>query len=308
MTLPTKPAVSEQWLDGTGGRIFTRHWPAEGTARASLVICHGVNSHGGQYIRAAEDFSSRGFAVTALDLRGRGKSDGERFYAESIDDYVSDLSLAIDYARSRHPELPLYLLGHSAGGVTATTYALDHQDRIAGLICESFAFRVFAPNLALKLLEGASHIAPHAHVLRLKMEDFSRDPDWVSELEADPLTQDEVQPVATVAAFARAGERFEREFARITLPVLILHGTADKATRPDGSQQFFDEAGSSDKTLKLYEGHYHDLLNDFGKEDVIDDIAGWIDERLGAGERPARTSYGASEADGKMVVGDPSPA
>jgi alpha-beta hydrolase superfamily lysophospholipase len=146
---------------------------------------------------------------------------------------------------------------------------------------------VFAPNFALKLLEGASHIAPHAHVLRLKMEDFSRDPDWVAELEADPLTDDEVQPVATVAAFARAGERFEHEFPRITLPVLILHGTADKATRPDGSQQFFDEAGSADKTLKLYEGHYHDLLNDFGKEEVINDIVGWIDARLSAGELPA---------------------
>jgi acylglycerol lipase len=287
MTFPEKTAVSEQWLDGTGGRIFTRHWAAEGMPRASLVICHGVNSHGGQYLRAGEDFASRGFAVTALDLRGRGKSDGERFYVESIDDYVSDLSLTIEYARSRNPELPVYLLGHSAGGVTATTYALDYQNRIAGLICESFAFRVFAPNFALKLLEGASHIAPHAHVLRLKMEDFSRDPDWVSELEADPLTDDEVQPVATVAAFARAGERFEREFPRITLPVFILHGTADKATRPDGSQQFFDEAGSSDKTLKLYEGHYHDLLNDFGKEGVIDDIAGWIEARLGSSERPA---------------------
>jgi acylglycerol lipase len=272
--------MTEEWLDGTGGRIFTRHWEPVGTAKANLVICHGVNSHGGQYIRAAEEFAARGFAVTALDLRGRGKSDGERFYAESIGDYVSDLSLAIELGRSKHPDLPLYLLGHSAGGVTSVTYTLDYQERIDGLICESFAFRVFAPNFALKLLEGASHLVPHAHVLRLKMEDFSRDPDWVAQLNADPLTEGEVQPVQTVAAFARAGERFEREFGRITLPVLILHGTDDKATRPDGSQQFFDEAGSADKTLKLYDGYYHDLLNDIGRERVMDDIIAWIDERL----------------------------
>ena len=112
------------------------------------------------------------------------------------------------------------------------------------------------------------------------MEDFSRDPAWVAALNADPLTEGEVQPVATVAAFARAGERFEREFGRITLPVLILHGTADKATRPDGSQQFFDEAGSADKILKLYEGHYHDLLNDLGREQVMDDIVQWMEKRL----------------------------
>lgn len=273
-------AAEEVWLGPDGARIFVRHWPAVGEPKASLAICHGVNSHGGQYIRAAEAFAAAGFAVTALDLRGRGKSDGERFYVESVDDYVSDLSQSIEFARSKHPELPVFLLGHSAGGVTSVTYALDYQDRIAGLICESFAFRVYAPNFALKLLEGASHFVPHAHVLRLKMEDFSRDPEWVAALNADPLTDDEVQPVQTVAALARAGERFEREFGRITLPLLIMHGTEDKATRPDGSQQFFDAASSADKTLKLYEGHYHDLLNDIGREQVIADIIGWIDARL----------------------------
>jgi acylglycerol lipase len=284
----TIPAT-EQWLDGTAGRIFTRHWEPSEMPRANLVICHGVNSHGGQYIRAGEEFAARGFAVTALDLRGRGKSDGERFYAESIDDYVSDLGQAIELGRSKHPDLPVYLLGHSAGGVTSVTYALDYQDRIDGLICESFAFRVFAPNFALKLLEGASHVAPHAHVLKLKMEDFSRDPEWVSQLNADPMTLDEVQPVATVAAFARAGERFDREFGRITLPVLILHGTADHATRPDGSEQFYREAGSTDKTLKLYEGHYHDLLNDLGREQVMADIVDWIDARLPVREEAQMT-------------------
>lgn len=280
MTATAIAPATEQWLDGSGGKIFTRHWEPESAAKANLVLCHGVNSHGGQYIRAGETFAARGFAVTALDLRGRGKSDGERFYIDSIDDYVSDLALAIELGRSKHPDLPLYLLGHSAGGVTAVTYALDHQDKLNGLICESFAFRVYAPNFALKLLEAVDHIAPHAHVLKLKMEDFSRDPEWVAQLNADPLTKDEVQPVGTVAAFARSGERFEREFERITLPVLILHGTADKATRPDGSQEFFDKAGSTDKSLKFYESHYHDLLNDLGREEVFDDIVTWIDERV----------------------------
>lgn len=280
--------VREEWLDAKGGlRIFTRHWSPAGAPKASIVICHGVNSHGGQYVRAAEAFVSRGFAVTALDLRGRGRSEGERFYVDSIDDYVSDLSQTIELARSHHPDRPLFLLGHSAGGVTSTTYALDYQDRLDGLICESFAFRVYAPNFALKLLEGASHFVPHAHVLKLKMEDFSRDPEWVAQLNADPLTHNEVQPVQTVAAFARAGERFEREFSRITLPVFILHGTADHATRPDGSQEFFDKASSKDKALKLYEGHYHDLLNDLGREQVMDDIIGWIEARIGSAQSAA---------------------
>ncbi len=281
MILASANLPKEQWLEGKGSlRIFTRHWRPQGMTKAALVICHGVNSHSGQYIRAAEEFAAEGYAVTALDLRGRGKSEGQRFYTQSIDDYVSDLSQTVELAKSLDPDTPLFLLGHSAGGVIAVSYALDYQERINGLICESFAFRVYAPDVALGLLKGASHIAPHLHVLKLRMEDFSRDPDWVAQLLADPLTRDEVQPVQTVAALARAGDRFEREFDHITLPILILHGTADKATRPDGSQQFFDNAGSTDKQLILYEDHYHDLLNDIGRAQVMTDITGWMDARL----------------------------
>ncbi|MES2903366.1 MAG: lysophospholipase [Pseudomonadota bacterium] len=285
MTASIVASPTEQFLEDEDGgpRLFTRHWrpAADAAPRAAVVICHGVNSHGGQYLWAGEQLAAAGFAVTALDLRGRGQSAGERYYIETIDEYVADVARAIGLARLKDPDLPVYLLGHSAGGVTSVTYALDHQEQIAGLICESFAFRVFAPDFALKLLEGASHVLPHAHVLKLKNEDFSRDPAWVTALNADPYTQGESQPVATVAAFARAGERFGREFPRITLPLLILHGTDDKATRPDGSQQFFDQAGSVDKTLKLYDGHYHDLLNDYGREQVMADIIGWIGKRIG---------------------------
>jgi len=281
MMLAETDPPQEQWLEGKGGlKIFTRHWRPAAEPKAALVICHGVNSHGGQYLGAAAEFTRRGFAVTALDLRGRGRSEGERFYVEHVDDYVSDLSQTIELARSHDPDLPLYLLGHSAGGVTSVSYALDYQDRIDGLICESFAFHVYAPDFALGLLKGASHLTPHLHVLKLKMEDFSRDPEWVAALLADPLTHDEVQPVQTVAALVRAGDRMDKEFGTITLPVLIMHGTADKATRPDGSQQFYDQAGSADKQLILYEDYYHDLLNDLGKERVFDDIAGWIEARL----------------------------
>ena len=99
-------------------------------------------------------------------------------------------------------------------------------------------------------------------------------------MDDDPLIDDETQPSSTVAALVRADERLKKEFPKITLPVLILHGTADRATRPSGSQLFHDTAGSADKTLKLYEGHFHDLLNDVGKDGVMADILAWIDAGL----------------------------
>jgi alpha-beta hydrolase superfamily lysophospholipase len=254
----------------------------EGKPRGVLVICHGVNSHGGQYAWPAEQFVKSGLAVYALDLRGRGKSEGERFYVEDVADYVGDVSGTIAIAKSRHPGLALFLLGHSAGGVVSASYTLDNQAELAGFICESFAFQVPAPGFALAAIKAVSHVAPRLPVLTLKNDDFSRDPNAVAALNSDPLIAHEVQPAITVAALVRADERLREEFPQITIPVFIMHGTEDKATVCHGSEFFHQTVGSKDKTLKLYQGHYHDLLNDLGKETVVADIVSWIDKRLPA--------------------------
>ncbi len=260
--------------------IHVRAFPPVGRPRAAVVMCHGVNSHGGQYLWPGTQFAAAGLAAFALDLRGRGKSDGERYYVQDISEYVADVASVIALAKSRHPGLPVFLFGHSAGGVVACSYALDHQAEIAGLICESFAFKVPAPDAALAVIKALSHVAPRLPVLKLKNEDFSRDPIAVRILNSDPLTLNEAQPARTVAALVRANERLRREFPRITVAMLILHGTDDRATMASGSQFFHDTAGSKDKTLKLYDGHYHDLLNDVGKDAVLADIKAWIDARI----------------------------
>jgi acylglycerol lipase len=279
---PQPSKAREETIQGSGGlEIFVRSWrPASTPARGVLAIVHGLNSHSGYYTHVAEQLTSIGLAVYALDLRGRGRSDGERFYVEKFADYEGDVERLIALVKSRDPGLPLFLLGHSAGGVVACLYALDHQPELAGLICESFAFQVPAPDFALALLKGLSRVAPHAHVLKLHNQDFSRDPQVVKAMNEDPLIANEVQPTETVAEMVRADERLKREFPNLTLPLLILHGTHDKATRPAGSQFFYDTARSTDKTLKFYEGHFHDLLNDLGKETVIADIQTWLTARI----------------------------
>lgn len=270
----------EEVRGSTGMKLFVRHWPAAPAARGVVMIAPGFNSHSGYYEGVAAALTARGVEVYAVDLRGRGQSDGDRFYVESFDDYVSDIASLADHVKARGKDVPVFLLGHSAGGVVACLYALDHQAALAGLICESFAFRVPAPDFALAVLKGLSHIAPHAHVLRLKNEDFSRDPAVVARMNADPLIAHESQPTQTVAAMVRADERLATAFPQLTLPILILHGTADRATRPEGSQTFFDQAGASDKTLKIYQGAFHDPLNDVDREAVLADILTWLEERL----------------------------
>ena len=275
--------LQEENLKGSSGlKLHIRSWPATGNARAVVVMCHGVNSHGGQYLWSGEQFAKAGFAAYALDLRGRGKSEGERLYVDTVAEYVDDVAATIELAKSRNPGLPVFLLGHSAGGVVSATYTLDNQKELAGFICESFAFQVYAPGFALAAIKGLSHIAPRLPVLKLPLEAFTRDSAALAALKADPLIANENQPAATVAALVRADERLMEEFPNIRIPVFIMHGTADKATVPAGSQVFFDTVGAKDKTLKLYKDHFHDLLNDTGKELVMADIVAWIDKRLPA--------------------------
>lgn len=267
----------------TGARelqIFVRSWRPAIQPKAVVAICHGVKSHSGYYFWAAEQLVARGFAVYALDLHGRGKSDGDRYYLDKFSDYTDDVDALLRLARSREPGLPVFLLGHSAGGVISGVYTLDHQAELAGFICESFAFQVYAPDFALAALKGLSHVAPHAHVLFLKNEDFSRDPAVVKFMNEDPLIAHEAQPTKTVAQLVYADERLKREFGLMTLPVMILHGTSDKVTKPGGSQFFYDQVGSVDKTLKLYDGYAHDLLNDVGREVVMNDIIAWLERHL----------------------------
>ena len=233
--------MTEGTFAGVGGiEVFTREWQPTGEPHGVVVISHGFNSHSGQHEWAAQQLTSGGLAVYALDHRGRGRSDGERFFVERFADYTGDLATFIDLVKVREPGLPVFLLGHSAGGVIACGYAFDHQEEIAGLICESFAYQVPAPLIA-----------------------------------------NESAPTETVAEMVRADERLKREFPRITLPLQILHGTADKATKPNGSKELYETAGSNDKMLKLDEGHFHDLLADVGRQQVMADIQAWIDAHLG---------------------------
>ena len=274
-----EPIISN-FRNKAGLNIFTRTWlPQQGT-KGSIVLVHGFNAHSGYYQWVADQFITIGIAVYALDLHGRGQSEGERFYVQNIYDYVAEVDQLVDIAKAANANLPLFLLGHSAGGVVASLYALDHAQKINGLISVSFAFEVPAPDFALAVLKGLSHLAPHLHTIKLKNEDFSRNPDEVHIMNNDPFTAHESQPTKTMEQLVLADERLKNEIPTITLPLLILHGTADKAARYTGSQFFYDHAASTDKTLKLYEGHYHSLLTDTDKEIVMADIKAWTIKQL----------------------------
>jgi acylglycerol lipase len=272
-------AKTSVFSNDKGQNVFYRNWIYNGKPKGIVIIVHGLNSHSGYYDHFAKELNENGYEVYAIDLRGRGESEGERYYISDYHDIISDIDILLSIAKCEHLAAPIFLLGHSAGGVFASVYALHHQSKLRGLISESFAFQLPVPAFALATMKFLSHIIPHVRLVKLNNEDFSRDQSVVDRMNKDPLLANEKQPTKTMQQLLLAAEHLKKEMPEIKIPLLILHGTADKATSPSGSQYFMEHASSNDKQLKLYEGHYHDLLNDKYNGIIVKDIVRWLNER-----------------------------
>lgn len=267
-------------FEGAGGvEIFWQWWRPPGQ-RAAVVLAHGASEHSSRYAWAAEQLAERGYATYALDHRGHGHSEGPRAYVDRMDNVVADLDQLVDRATAAHPDAPLFLLGHSMGGCVAIAYTLRHQERLNGLVLS-------APLAALEAaspVERAagrvlSVVAPKLGVYGIDSSTVSRDPEVVRDYDADPLNYHGKLPARTVHELSQTVGSFPDEVNRLTLPMLLMHGTADKLVPPHGTEMIDERAGARDKTMIRYEGLYHELLNEPERERVVADIADWLDER-----------------------------
>jgi acylglycerol lipase len=259
-------------------KISYKRWKTNGRPKAIVLIVHGLNSHSGYYRNFAAQLCESEFEVYAGDLRGRGESEGERYYIHDFEDIIADIDQLYAIVNAEHPMLPVFLFGHSAGGVFASLYAERYQYKLKGFISESFALQLPAPGFALAIMKVLGSIIPHKQLVKLKNADFSRDKDFVELMNADPLLADEKQPARTMQQLILAGQLLKSKIPDMKLPILILHGTADRATNFAGSKYFMKHAGTADKQLELYEGYYHDLLNDHLGALVVKDIINWLNK------------------------------
>ena len=272
-------------LRGVGGlTLFTRTWlPSAGAPTAVIVLAHGAGEHSGRYAHVAERLTAEGMALHALDHRGHGRSEGRRAYVDRVANAVEDLDQLVARAREEHAGLPLFLLGHSMGGLLALAYALRYQDRLDGLLLSAplAALETVSPvvRAAGRLL---SAVAPTLGIFDVDPERVSRDPDVVRAYEEDPLVHHGKLPARSVGEFAAAVDRFPSQVPVLSLPLLVMHGTGDRIVPVAASLMVNDGAGSDDKQLELYEGLYHEILNEPEQDRVMDDIVAWVNVRLPA--------------------------
>ena len=178
--------------------------------------------------------------------------------------------------------MPLFLFGHSMGGALCALYAIERSQAFRGLILSSPAVEVdddIAP--LLRNVAGVlGALLPTLPTIRTPDDAISRDPAVVAAAEADPLSYHGRVLARTGAQFIRTAERIQEHMAAIALPLLVFHGTADKLTSPHASRMLYEHARSADKTLNLYEGLYHETFNEPEKEQVLRDVAAWIEARI----------------------------
>jgi lysophospholipase len=265
------------FLAGQGGRrIFWQAWTPEATARAVVVLVHGAGEHGGRYEHVAARLVDEDYAVYAADHRGHGRSDGPRALVDRLKNAVSDLDRLVVIAASEHPGVPVFMLGHSMGGTIAVVYALDHQNRLAGMILSGPLAAIDAPAPVRAAGRVLSMLAPRLPMIGVDPSLVSRDPEVVAAYRSDPLVHHGKLPARTVAELAAAIDRFPDRAPEITLPTLILYGSADGLCPPRGSDLLSERIGTPDKTVKRYDGLYHEILNEPEREQVLDDICAWL--------------------------------
>jgi acylglycerol lipase len=271
----------EVWIPASGniqlvGKRFRPHSDPAGL----VVFIHGLLEHSGRYDHLASTLATAGYEVVSVDLRGHGRSGGARAWIRCFGEYLDDLDNILVWAREGREHLPLFLLGHSMGGLITALWTTQNPGRPRGLILSAPAVvigRIFPFLRALAPV--AAVLLPWARVVRLGAQSLSQDAQVVADFLADPLVVHDRIPLRTGNEILRASRQLRMRAHLLVAPLLILHGTADRICSLRGSQLLFERARTNDKTLRIYPGFYHDLFHEPDAAQVIGDLLQWLNRR-----------------------------
>lgn len=262
--------------------IYYQGWLPDGDVKAVLLVVHGLGEYSGRYMNVVDHFVPLGYAVYALDHIGHGKSDGIREYVNKFEDYTDTLYIYYKMVKEWQPDKPFFLLGHSLGGLISTYYLLDHQADFKGAVISAPAIKIgeSVTPMTITMSKILAKIAPKAGVLALDASTISRDPVVVSTYANDPMVFHGKTPAHLAAEMLKAMMRVTAEVSTITLPFIVVQGSEDKLVDPGGTRMLYDQAASKDKTIKIYEGMYHEVFNEPDRARVLNDVEAWLAEHL----------------------------
>jgi alpha-beta hydrolase superfamily lysophospholipase len=271
---------SEGTFSGYKGlRIYHQSWVPDTEPHALILLVHGLGEHSSRYGNVVDRLVPKGYAIYALDHIGHGRSEGARKYADSFSVFTDTLTEYLTKIKVWHPDLPVYLLGHSLGGLIGATYLLEHQAEFSGAILSAPALMVYDKVTPLMWMAGKvlSVVWPKAGLLALKGEAASRSPEVLEANSIDPLVVKTKTTARLSVEIYNAMLHVQAKSAMITLPMLILQGTADVIVNPEGAETFFENISSRQKTLKMYDGLFHEVFNEPERELVLDDLEAWLE-------------------------------
>lgn len=260
-------------------KLYGQAWLPDGGSRAVIVISHGLGEHGGRYAELASRLVEKGFAVYALDHRGHGRSGGARANIERFDYVVSDLGAFVGRAQRHHPGLPVILLGHSMGGAIALGCALKYEKALRALVLSAPALAVAEePSMFKRLtVRMLASLRPDAGVMKIAARAISRDSSVVRAYESDPMVFHGAIPARTVEELLEAMHKLRDRAHELRLPVLIQHGSADELVPLAAAQLVYQHLGlERRRTVRIYNGLYHEIYNEPEKERVIRDLVSWL--------------------------------
>jgi len=272
-----------EWTGCEDTKLFARAWLPEREVRRVVFVSHGLAEHGGRYEDLAAHLVAGGNAVYALDHRGHGRSGGPRANIGRFAHVVSDLGTSLGRAQREHPGAPLVLLGHSMGGAIALACALRHPDSVRCLVLSAPALAAgeAVPPFKAWLVRLLSRVAPNTGALTLPAAAVSRDPAVVQAYESDPLVYRGAVPARTLVELLGAMQGFPEVVPRLKMPVLVQHGTGDQLVPLAATRPLYEQLGSrAQRTLRVYEGLFHEIYNEPERGQVIADLDEWLAAQL----------------------------
>ncbi|MBI9075219.1 MAG: lysophospholipase [Desulfatibacillum sp.] len=266
---------------GPGQDLYYQRWRPEQDAKAVVAIVHGFGEHSGRYANVVNSLVPAGYAVYSFDNRGHGKSFGKRGHIDGWEDFRTDVFAFLEMVREKEPERPLYLMGHSLGGLIALEFVLRLPDGLDGAIISGPALTQGAVSPVLLIASRLISMVWPGFALDTKLEsnDISKDPQVVMAYQKDPL----VHSMASARFGTEMGSaiKWVRKHAEdLQAPILIIHGGDDRLVDPKCSREFFENITLEDKTRIEYEGYFHETHNDLNWEKPVGDILDWLEKRV----------------------------